>query len=155
MKILDYLKKEHIKIWGRKNLDKNAILNELINMVQPVCPRLDKEDALKQLNKREKIGSTGVGRGVAIPHARVKSCRETLIALIILKHPVDYNSLDKKPVRLFFMLITPEEKVNLHLRCLAKLSRILRSDQLREDLFNCHGQDQVLKSLCKYESNHF
>ena len=155
MKILDYLKKENIKIWDSQNLHKNDVLNELINIVLPVCPQLDKEDALKQLNEREKIGSTGVGRGVAIPHCRVQTCREALVALIILEHPVDYNSLDGKPVKLFFMIITPKEKVNLHLRFLARVSRILRDNQLRDDLFDCRDRDKVHKILQEYENKHF
>jgi mannitol/fructose-specific phosphotransferase system IIA component (Ntr-type) len=78
-----------------------------------------------------------------------------MAAMIILEHPVDYNSLDGKPVKLFFMIITPEEKVNLHLRFLARVSRVLRDKQVRQDLFNCEDRDQAMDILREYESKHF
>ena len=110
MKILDYLKKENIKIWDRKILHKNDVLNELINIVMPVCSKLDREDALKQLNEREKIGSTGVGRGVAIPHARSDAVKDFVIALGRSTKGVKFDSLDDEPAKLIFLIGTPKGK---------------------------------------------
>ena len=154
MKLTDHLTIKNIKI-GIDAEGKSGIIKDLLKTASRVSPDLDIDEALKGILRREEIGSTGIGRGVAIPHAGLKNCRKILPILAISKTGLEYDSLDGKPVRIFFLILYPEDQINTQLKFLARVSRLLRNEDLRVSLEKCSTPDDVMGILGKYESEHF
>lgn len=154
MLITDYLKEECIRV----NLEcksKDEVLQELVNLQFVAHPEVDKEETIASLYERENVLSTGIGEGIAIPHARIGSCDEVYVSFGLLKDGVDFNSLDKRPVKIVFLILFPKDKVNLQLRFLARVSRILQNNTLHDDLENCKEPADVIEVFKKYEEKHF
>jgi len=154
MKLTDYITIKNIRI-GIKNEGKTAIIEELLGIAASLSPDLDIDAALKGLLHRENIGSTGIGKGVAIPHAGIKNCTRILPVIGISKNGLDYNSLDGNPVRIFFLILYPEQQIKMQLKFLARVSRLLRNGNLRDSLLQCSSPEDVMDVLNKYESEHF
>lgn len=126
--------------------DKHAILTQLSERFAAVYG-LDASEILERMDEREKLGSTGFGRGVAIPHARVAGLRCPVAAFLRLEHPVDYESADGLPVDLVFGLLSPENAGATHLRALAAISRIVRDDATHQALADAPGADAIFALL--------
>lgn len=92
---------------------------------------------------REKLGSTGLGKGVAIPHCRTSGVKKIHGCLVKLTHPVDFDAIDDQPVDLIFALVVPEEKNDEHLSTLARIASIMQNDDYRQRLRNC-SEDAIL-----------
>lgn len=95
---------------------------------------LDSQELLDKLQERELLGSTGMGKGVAIPHARISGVEHVHAAFLALEAPVDFEAVDRQPVDLVFVLIAPENAGAEHLKALAKVSRVFREEQMRNKL---------------------
>jgi PTS system nitrogen regulatory IIA component len=104
-------------------------------------------DALDALLEREAVGSTGVGYGVAVPHARVAGLRHLRGVFVRLEQPVEFGAVDDRPVDLIFALFAPPDASGDHLRALARVSRILRQTELREQLRKARSADAILALL--------
>lgn len=104
---------------------------------------LDAGDVLEALSDREAAGSTGVGYGVAIPHARLESLQRMRAVFVRLEQPVDFDSVDDQPVDLLIALFAPKNAGAEHLRALARVSRIMRQSELRQQLRNARTADAV------------
>lgn len=113
---------------------KGEVLAELAQNVIDRHPALDRQDLLRILNEREKLGSTGIGDGIAIPHGKLRQVNELICAFGRSREGVDFSSLDGRPVHLFFLLIAPENAAAVHLKALARISRILRDPAVRNAL---------------------
>jgi PTS system nitrogen regulatory IIA component len=109
----------------------------------------DPAEALAALLARERVGSTGVGGGVALPHARLKGLDRTHGVFVRLDAPVPYDAIDDQPVDLLFALFAPEDGGPEHLRALARVSRLLRSGELRQQLRQARSQDTVFALLAQ------
>lgn len=154
MKLTDYLTIKNIRV-GLSGRKKEEIIEELLDIAESVSPGLNRDEALNGLRKREKVGSTAVGKGVAIPHTGIKDCSRILPVIGLSEQGLNYESLDGNPVRLFFMIIYPEDQVKMQLKFLARVSRLLRNDTLRESLMTCSSPEEIMEILNKYESEHF
>lgn len=108
---------------------------------------LDAGDVLEALSEREAAGSTGVGYGVAVPHARLPSLERMRAVFVRLDQPVDFGSVDDQPVDLLFALFAPKNAGAEHLRALARVSRLMRQADLREQLRNARTLDAVYALL--------
>jgi len=109
---------------------------------------LEVGDVLDALTEREQAGSTGVGHGVAVPHARVEGVTRLRGVFVRLEQPVDFDSVDDQPVDLIFALFAPKEAAGVeHLRALARVSRALRQSELRQQLRQARTADAVLALL--------
>ena len=97
-------------------------------------PGVDTRDIVQAALERERLGSTGVGSGVALPHARIKGVEGVFAAFARLDQPIDFESVDDRPVDLVVMLVAPEDAGGLHLRALARVSRMLRREDVRARL---------------------
>lgn len=139
-------------------LDRRAILGNVsvnskrqaLQMVADVAARLLSVDAAEvhqALLDREKLGSTGVGLGVAVPHAEIRGLERMHGIFVRLDNPVDYDSIDDMPVDLIFALVAPENAGTEHLRALAKVSRVLRQKDLREQLRKTENTDALYALL--------
>jgi len=154
MKLTDYLTLKNIKV-GLSGSKKEEIIEELLDIAESVSPGMNRTEAFEGLKKREKVGSTAVGKGVAIPHTGIKNCSRILPVIALSEEELNYESLDGKPVRLFFMIIYPENEIKLQLKFLARVSRLLRHDSLRESLMKCSSPAEIMDILIKYEAEHF
>ena len=113
--------------------DKPAILSTLSDLFARGWG-LDAAAVLEQLEERERLGSTGFGRGVAIPHARIAGLNRPVAALLKLRRPVDFAAADGMPVDLVFGLLSPENSGATHLHALAAISRLVRDERVHEAL---------------------
>ncbi len=140
--ILDLLRPETISPrakWGSRKL----AISELSEMIAKAL-NLDANEIFSAVMERERLGSTGVGEGVAIPHARISGLTEPVGAFARLEDPVDFEAIDERDCDLIFLLLAPKESGVDHLRALAKVSRVMRQDKLRDDLRKALSVDAVL-----------
>ena len=108
---------------------------------------LDAGEVLERLQERESLGSTGFGRGVAIPHARVEGLRRPVAALLKLQEPVEFAAADGMPVDLVFGLVSPEQSGVGHLHALAAISRLVRDEATHRMLLEASGPEALIASL--------
>jgi PTS system nitrogen regulatory IIA component len=131
--------------------DKAAVLHEVVARL-PLPADLDREFLVSVLEAREAMGSTGIGDGIAIPHARnpiVLHVEQPLVSLCMLRHPVDFDASDGLPVHALFVLISPS--VPAHLKILSRLGLVLRDPGLRQLLKNRADADAILTSVRQLE----
>ena len=102
---------------------------------------------------REKLGSTGIGKGVAIPHAKTESATGLTVAFGVSKEGIDFNSLDEEEVHLFFVFASPNKDSQIYLKVLARISRLIREEEFRENLFNCKTPKEVIDCIREKEEN--
>lgn len=148
MKILDVLLKESI-LTDLKSLDKKGVLEELVTPVARIAG-MNHEYLVKVLMEREQLGSTGIGEGVGIPHGKVKDLESLVLGFGLSRKGVDFESIDGLPTHIFFLLITPENSTGLHLKLLARISRILKNDPFRQKLLHAVNRDEIY-SIIKEE----
>jgi mannitol/fructose-specific phosphotransferase system IIA component (Ntr-type) len=126
--------------------DKRGIITELAErLVAQTGGGLD--DVLQAVEERESVLSTGVGFGVAIPHARSSAVRELCVVGGVSAEPVPYDSIDGEPVRLFFLIVGPESSAGLHVKLLSRIARLVRRDGVRRDLIEARTPDEFYHVL--------
>jgi len=114
--------------------DKKGVLAELTETLVTLVPELDRSRVLDVLNEREKLGSTGIGDGVAIPHGKVANLPSLQLVFARSSTGVDFESMDGQLAQLFFLLIAPEGAVGVHLKTLARISKLLKDINVRKQL---------------------
>ena len=115
----------------------------------------DRDEVFRLLKEREQLLSTGIGDGVAIPHAPVPGIGSQRAALVLYPDGVDFDAIDKQPVKIFFGVIGPKSEASEHLKILAKLSRLLRSPETRRRLLESSGPAQAYSLIEEHESSSF
>lgn len=150
LKISDFLKSKAI-IMEIKAKDKIEAINELVDHMVANKFVKDGEAFVKALAKRENLESTGIGDGIAIPHARTDSVKELVLAFARSPQGVDFSSIDGKPSYLIFLIASPENKKSEYIMALAKLSRLLRKPTVREKLKKAQNPDEVLSVIKQNE----
>lgn len=133
---------------------------ELINaLVDALEEKLESEEQLEKVRKavfeREEIMSTGVGKGLAIPHAKTQAVDKNMAAFALLEEPLDFNSIDDEPVRLVFLLVGPESNNSQHIKLLSRISRLMNSGSFREKILGCTSTDQILNAFKEEEEKYF
>ena len=141
MKILDVLPKEAI-IDNLKAQDKKGVLEELAMPIAGITG-LNQEDLVRVLIERERLGSTGIGGGIGIPHGKLKDLDSLVLGFGLTRKGVDFDSMDGRPTHIFFLLLTPENSTGLHLKLLARISKILKYDPFRERLLNAADKEEI------------
>ena len=149
MKILDVLHKEAILV-DLKSIDKKGVLRELGIPVARIAG-IDHADLIRVLMDRERLGSTGIGGGIGIPHGKLKGIESMVIGFGLSRKGVDFESMDGLPTHIFFLLITPENSTGLHLKLLARISRILKNDAFKEKLLRAADSDEILEIIREEE----
>jgi PTS system nitrogen regulatory IIA component len=145
MKLLDVLQRETI-LADLKAHDKKGVLEELVDSVSHLAGDHRKE-LVRILMERERLGSTGIGGGIAIPHGKIKDLKSMIISFGLSRKGVDFDSMDNRPAYIFFLLITPEDSTGLHLKILARISRLLKNDAFKEKLMNASNSDEIFEAL--------
>ena len=128
---------------GLKPSSKKHILEELSKLAEKEL-NISSRDILENLIKREKLGSTAVGNGIAIPHATDDSIKKPKGFIAILRSGLDFNANDDQPVDIIFLLLAPSNKGSQHLQALASVSRLLRNRELVSKLRGCQNTESAL-----------
>jgi PTS system nitrogen regulatory IIA component len=152
MKILDVLQKKAI-ISDLKSQDKKGILEELVTPIASITG-VNHKDLVRVLMDREQLGSTGIGGGIGIPHGKLKQLESLVLGFGLSRKGVDFESMDNKSTHIFFLLVTPENSTGLHLKMLARISRILKNDQFKEKLLKASNTDEIF-SIIKEDDEEF
>ena len=154
MKISDLLIKDRINL-DVKSTDKVNIIKELARLHEKTGVLNDYDGYVKALMAREEQSSTGIGEGIAIPHAKTEFVKEPALAMGRKPEGIDYDSLDGEPATLFFMIAAPDGANNTHIETLARLSQLLLDDDFKEALENAKTADEVLEIINKAEAEKF
>lgn len=149
MNLSEYIDGERV-ILSLSAHDKDSAIREMVSFLDQKKALSDTESALKALFEREKLGSTGVGEEIAIPHAKLASI-EDLVIMLAFSKGIPFDSADGKDVRIFFLLLAPEKQMNLHLKTLAKISRLVKSTGFKERVLEAGSVADVCRILSEEE----
>jgi PTS system nitrogen regulatory IIA component len=146
MKITEMLRQEFVleELHGR---NKGDVLAELAAVFTKAGITMDPDEMLKVLLERERLGSTGIGEGVAIPHGKMAGLKEMVVSFGRSRGGVDFEAIDGKPAHLFFLLMAPENSSGLHLKMLAKISRMLKDHTFRSRLMAAKMGDDLFRVI--------
>ncbi len=152
MKIGELLDKNAVSV-ELKSHQKEEILAELVNLLiaSGSIKKTEKNNIIKKLREREALGSTGIGKGVGIPHAKCPKVKKMVAAFGISKNGIDFKSLDGKLSYIFFLLIAPGEIPGPHLKALAGISRLLDDKFVRDRLRTAKNTQEILKIIREEE----
>ena len=154
MKLIDVLNEKNIIVTLKGN-NKVEVVKELIDRLKENGSIDDSDTILKAVMEREKIMTTGVGRGVAIPHCKIKECSQFSIALGLHPEGINYESIDHLPAKIIFLLIGPEDNPGMHIRLLSRISRLISRDALKEELLKCSDSGEIFNILQNEEKKYF
>jgi nitrogen PTS system EIIA component len=146
MKICQYLTPELI-LPDLQARNKEGVLTELAVHMAAHLPNLKDSDILHVLLERERLGSTGIGEGFAIPHGKMKNLDRMVIAFGRSRQGLPFDSMDGKAAYYFFVLMAPEDSAGLHLKALAKISRFLKNSAFRESLGRAADREELQRII--------
>ena len=154
MKLSDLLHKDFI-IAEFKSTVKEEVINELIDLFNNDSRVIDLKKVRDAVLDREKIMSTGVGKGFAIPHGKTGAVNEILAAFGKTENPIDYQALDNQPVHLVFLLVGKDNMVSTHIKLLSRISRMMTKDEFREKLIHATSNNEIVELFKTEEQNYF
>ena len=134
-------------------LSKKRALEELSHLITQDQTQLNATGIFESLISRERLGSTGVGYGIAIPHGRIKNCENLTGALIKLEQGIDFDAIDNQPVDILFALIVPEESTDEHLQVLALLASMFNDESFRLKLRQSKNVEEIYKLLTEWQKS--
>ena len=146
MQISEILSSDSI-LCGQTLMSKKTTLEELSKLLANTDTSLSYIEVFDCLVAREKLGSTGLGNGIAIPHGRLKGGKKTIAAFMQLQHGIDYDAVDQAPVDLFFALLVPENSTDEHLQTLSHLAEMFSNTETLEQLRSGSTADGIYKIL--------
>jgi PTS system nitrogen regulatory IIA component len=145
IKITDYLDPGLVAFLDVNTRDE--AINALVTMIHQTGRLQDKYAFYEAIIEREKIVSTGIGMGTAIPHAKLASYEDFFIAIGILRKGLDWNALDGSPVRIIFLIGGPDDKQTEYLQILSKLTQLIKDDQIRKKMLTLNSPEDMIKLL--------
>ena len=148
MKMSDFLDPRAV-VSDLKAANKKEVLEELCTALVSLHPTLDRDRMVGILLDRERLGSTGVGEGVAIPHGKMGDLEGLIACFGRSTRGVAFDAVDDQPVSLFFLLFAPENSAGVHLKALAKISRLLERPSVREELLQAGSKEDVYAILTR------
>ena len=132
--------------------DKEAVITELVDLLDDNGLLLDRNSALEAVLMREKTRSTGIGSGIAIPHGKCKAVKELVMAIGITHEPIDFASVDEKPVTIIILLVSPTDQTGPHIQALARISRLMLDEQIKEKFEKATSADELYELLSSKEN---
>ena len=138
---------ENLVTFGLKSNDKSSVLKELVDLAADSNLVKNGEQLLKDVEEREELVTTGVGYGVAFPHAKKKATKGIVIAFGRSEEGIDFDAMDHKPVHLFFLIAAPEDAIGAHLNVMARLSYIMKSEENREKMMKVTSPGELLQMI--------
>lgn len=151
VKITEYMEEKLINL-DLKGKNKDEILKELSQLIGKSENIEEKDVIYKALQERENLGSTGIGKGVAIPHAKTDGAKQLTVAFGISRDGVDFKSLDNEKIKIFFVFASPLRESQRYLKVLARISRLIRAEKFREKLLECTNPKEILECIDKEEA---
>lgn len=153
MKIKEVLSREAI-VADLKSTTKPDLIRELSDHMISIHPNLNPDTLFEALMQREKLCSTAVDSGVAIPHAKLSGLTNIIAAFGRSRQGIDFDSLDGNPTHLFFLLLAPENSAGAHLKLLARISNSLRSEEFRKMLQEAQSQEEIYELIEEEDEKH-
>ena len=144
MKLINYLKPEYISV-GLQADSKEELLSKMVELAAKNPSVLDKGKVKTAIIERERIMSTGVGKGFAIPHGKTDAVSDIVLAFATTSEPVDYAAMDNEPVRIVLLLISRDSDVGSRLKLLSRASKVMNSDSARKSLVAAKTSEEVLE----------
>jgi fructose-specific phosphotransferase system IIA component len=135
-----------------ENRNKEVVITGLVDLLDSNGLLLDRDDALEAVITRERTQSTGTGDGIAIPHGKCNAVKELVIAIGIAHEPIDFNSIDGKPVTILILLVSPADQTGPHIQALATISRLMLNVEFRQQLEKVTSSDEVYGLLENQEN---
>jgi fructose-specific phosphotransferase system IIA component len=154
MRISDILDESLVKTQLPGN-SKDEIISHMIDIVSTSKKVLNREKVQNAIFEREKIMSTGVGNGFAIPHGKTDAVSDIVAAFAVTSEPIDYQSLDEQPVRLVFLLVGKDSMVGPHIKLLSRISRLMNKEEFRKKLLAAASPKEVLDIFRAEEATYF
>jgi fructose-specific phosphotransferase system IIA component len=154
MRISDILTEEFV-VTGLTGDSKEAIIDALIDLAARSPKVLDKEKVRTAIFEREKIMSTGVGNGFAIPHGKSDAVADIVASFAVTAEEIDYESLDEKPVRLVFLLVGKDNLVGPHIKLLSRISRLMNKEEFRRKLLESTSSKEIIDLFRQEEASYF
>ncbi len=154
MKISDLLT-EDLVVTNLEGDSKEDIINSIVDLVGASPKVLDKEKVREAVLERERIMSTGVGDGFAIPHGKTDAVSDIVAAFAVTAKPIDYESLDEKPVRLVFILVSKVNMVGPHIKLLSRISRLMNKPDFRNKLLAVQSSKDIIDLFKQEEATYF
>lgn len=153
MTLLDILSPRSVLV-GLQGETKEEIIKELVDSLESGAVVTDREKVLQAVIEREKIMSTGIGDGIAIPHGKSDAVTRLAAALGIHKRGVDFEALDGEPAYVFFLLVSPANVSGPHIKALARISRLLKNDDFKKRLISAANAAEIMRLIEAEEKRH-
>lgn len=151
MKISEIIKEDCV-IANLSASDKPGILAELVEFLDKKGVVNDKQSLNDALLEREKLGSTGIGENVALPHAKMEGLENIVAVFARSIDGIDFDALDQKPVHYICLLLAPTSSTGLHLKALAKIARLLKIESLREDILKARDETEIYSLIVEEDA---
>ena len=132
--------------------DKNSVITELVDLLAAEGLLGDRDVVLEAVLAREKTRSTGIGSGIAIPHGKCKAVKELVMAVGIADEPIDFASVDGKPVKIIILLVSPADQTGPHIQALAKVSRLMLDEEFKRELEHADSAENAYKLISNKEN---
>ena len=133
--------------------DKESVIRELVDLLEanPDLSGFDKKTALEAVMTREQTRSTGIGSGIAIPHGKCKAVKKLVMSLGIAHEPIDFESIDGKPVKIIILLVSPTDQTGPHIQALAKISKLMLDEEFKGKLENSKSAQEAYELISSKE----
>ncbi len=152
MILTQILQPDCVKVPVESN-NKEAVITELVDLLNTNGLLSDRDVALQAVLERERTRSTGTGAGIAIPHGKCNAVKELVMAIGIAKEPIEFESVDDKPVTILILLISPTNQTGPHIQALARISKLMLNEEFRQALEKADSADVVYNLLSNKEEN--
>jgi PTS system nitrogen regulatory IIA component len=153
MKITELMDKDLI-IPQLSSKTKKEVLKELVDCIVRKESEVESNELLRVLLEREELGSTGIGDGIAIPHGKVKKIKKLIVSFGRSLEGVDFQSMDGKPTHIIFLLIAPENSAGIHLKALARISRLLKDGRFRKNLMEANTSQEIYDLIAQEDEKY-
>lgn len=150
MRLADYITPEHVKI-GLEGERKDEVVEELVELLVATCEACDADTIYQAVMDREREGSTGLEKGVAIPHAKCDAVKRLSIVIGISREGIDFEAQDGKPSNLFFLMVAPSTESGPHVQAIAKIVKMIKVEPFRKKLINAKSAQEVLEVIGRLE----